>query len=148
MTKPISINFKRFDTTIPLPVFKTKGAVAADMYSRLDVDIQPHQIAYIPLNVAVEIPDGYCIFLIARSSTHKLGIRSVNGIGVFDNDFCGDDDEYQFIVQNFTDKPVHIEKGSRIAQILLIKKENFIINEVNNFCHHPTRGGIGSTGIK
>jgi dUTP pyrophosphatase len=148
MTKTISINFKRFDKSIPLPVFKTKGAVAADMYSRLDVDIAPNEIAYIPLNVAIEIPEGYCIFLISRSSTHKFGIRSVNGIGIFDNDFCGDDDEYKFIVQNFTDKPVHIEKGSRVAQILLVKKENFIINELDNFKHNPTRGGIGSTGQK
>lgn len=146
--KAISINFKRFDKTIPLPVFKTRGAVAADMYSRTDVDIAPNEIAYIPLNVAIEIPEGYCIFLIARSSTHKFGIRSVNGIGVFDNDFCGDGDEYQFIVQNFTDKSVHIEKASRIAQILLVKKENFNINEIDNFKHHPTRGGIGSTGVK
>lgn len=146
--KAISINFKRFDKTIPLPVFKTKGAVAADMYSRLDVDIAPNEIAYIPLNVAIEIPAGHAILQFARGSTHKLGIKAVNGVGVFDRDYCGDDDEYHFIAQNFTNHPVHIQKATRICQIMLIKTDDFVINELDNFKHNPTRGGIGSTGVK
>jgi dUTP pyrophosphatase len=146
--KTISINLKRFDKSIPLPVFKTKGAVAADMYSRLDVDIAPNEIAYIPLNVAIEIPPGYCILQFARSSTHKLGLKPVNGVGVYDRDYCGDGDEYHFIAQNFTDHPVHIEKATRICQIMLIKTDNFIIKELDSFKHHPTRGGMGSTGVK
>jgi len=146
--KTTSINFKRFDKTLPPPEFKTKGAVAADVSSRVDLDFAPGEIKLVPLNVAMEIPEGYCMFLISRSSTYKLGIRSVNGIGVFDNDFCGDNDEFHFIAQNFTDHPIHLEKGMRIAQILLIKKENFSLKEVDNLSHHPTRGGIGSTGVK
>ena len=57
----MKLNLKRFDKTLPLPVHKTAGAVAVDLCARLDVDIDPKQIAYIPLNVAIKIPDGYFI---------------------------------------------------------------------------------------
>ena len=145
--KTTSINFKRFDKTIPLPVFKTKGAVAADMYCRITVTIQPHTIAYIPQNVAIEIPKDHFIMMTSRSSTHKLGIMQTNSVGIFDRDFCGDNDEYVYIAYNFTDKSVTIEKGSRIAQIICLPYKSFEIIEKSKL-HSPTRGGIGSTGVK
>ena len=147
MTKTISINFKRFDKNLPLPVFKTKGAVAADMYCRTSVTIPPHQIAYIPQNVAIEIPENHFIIMSSRSSAHKLGIMQANSIGIFDQDFCGNDDEYVYIAYNFTDKEITIEKGTRIAQIICLPYKTFQVIEKNKF-KSPTRGGIGSTGVK
>jgi dUTP pyrophosphatase len=143
----MKIKFKRFDKSLPLPVHKTPGSVAVDLYSRLDVVIDPHQIAYIPMNVAVQIPDGYFVMMVPRSSTHKMGIKSINGAGIFDRDFCGDNDEYNFIAYNFTDSQVKIEKGTRVCQLLLIKCENFEIDEVEEM-NNADRGGIGSTGLK
>jgi len=143
----MKIKIKRFDKSLPLPVHKTSGAVAVDLYSRLDVDIQPKEIAYIPMNVAIKIPDGYFVLLASRSSTHKLGIQSINGIGVIDRDYCGNDDEYHFAVRNFTTSPVHIDKGTRLCQLLLIKCENFDFDEVDEM-EDVSRGGFGSTGVK
>jgi len=145
--KTTSINFKRFDKTIPLPVFKTKGAVAADLYCRTTVTIEPHSLAYIPQNIAIEIPQNHFIMMISRSSTHKLGIMQANSVGIFDQDFCGNDDEYVYIAYNFTDKPVTVDKGSRIAQIICLPYKSFEIIEKTKL-HSPTRGGIGSTGVK
>lgn len=138
---------KRFDKSLPLPVHKTSGAVAVDLCSRLDVDIQPSEIAYIPMNVAIKIPDGYFILLVSRSSTHKIGIESVNGAGVMDRDYCGNEDEYHFAVRNFTNQPVHITKGDRLCQLVLIKCETFNFTEVDSM-PDPTRGGFGTTGVK
>lgn len=143
----MKIKIKRFDKTLPLPVHKTPGSVAIDLYSRLEVTIEPHQIGYIPMNVALEIPDNYFVMMVARSSTHKMGIMSANGAGIFDRDFCGDNDEYSFIVYNYTDQPVTVEKGTRACQLLLIKCENFEINEVDQM-KNSDRGGIGTTGNK
>ena len=143
----MKLKIKRFDKSLPLPVHKTKGAVAVDLYSREEVTVEPHQLNYVPMNVAIEIPDGYFILMAPRSSTHKLGITGVNGVGIFDRDFCGDNDEYRFIAYNFTDKPVTIEKGTRLCQLLLIKCENFEFEEVEAM-GNSDRGGIGSTGIK
>ena len=85
--------------------------------------------------------------MVPRSSTHKLGLMAVNSIGIFDRDYCGDNDEYGFISLNYTDNPVFIEKGTRLCQLLLIKCENFEFDETDKM-NAPDRGGIGSTGVK
>jgi len=138
---------KRFDKSLPLPLHKTPGAVAVDLCSRLDMDIQPKEIAYIPMNVALKIPDGYFVLLAPRSSTHKMGIQGINGVGIMDRDYCGDNDEYHFAVRNFTDAPVHINKGDRLCQLVLIKCETFEFDEVDSM-PDPSRGGFGTTGVK
>jgi len=143
----MKLKIKRFDKTLPLPMHKTNGAVAVDLCSRIDIDIKPKEIAYIPMNVAIKIPDGYFILLASRSSTHKLGIQGINGIGVIDRDYCGNEDEYNFAVRNFTDSTVHIEKGTRLCQLVLIKCENFEFNEVDDM-ESASRGGFGTTGVK
>lgn len=132
---------KRFDKTLPLPVHKTPGAVAVDLCSRIDLDIQPKEIAYIPMNVAIKIPDGYFVLLAPRSSTHKIGIQGINGVGIMDRDYCGDEDEYHFAVRNFTDKSVHINKGDRLCQLVLIKCETFDFDEVDSM-PNQSRGGL------
>lgn len=143
----MKIKIKRFDKTLPLPIHKTAGAVAADLCCRLDIDIKPKEIVYIPMNVAIQIPDNYFILQAPRSSTHKMGLIGINGVGIFDRDYCGDKDEYQFAAYNFTDNPVHIEKGTRLTQLVLIKCENFDVEEVES-TESSDRGGFGTTGKK
>ena len=143
----MKLKIKRFDKTLPLPVHKTSGAVAVDLYSRLNFTVEPKKISVIPMNVAIQIPDGYFVMMVSRSSTHKMGLMLVNSAGIFDRDFCGDNDEYNFLGYNFTDQLVTIEKGTRLCQLLLIKCENFEFEEVDKM-DAPDRGGIGSTGIK
>ena len=143
----MKLKIKRFDKSLPLPVHKTAGAVAIDLCARTDFTIESHQFGYIPMNVAIEIPDGYFILMAPRSSTHKLGLMGLNGVGVFDRDFCGDNDEYHFIAYNFTDSSVSIEKGTRLCQLLLIKCENFDFQEVDKM-ESVNRGGFGTTGVK
>ncbi len=143
----MKLKIKRFDKSLPLPVHKTAGAVAVDLYSRLKVTISPKEISYIPMNVAIKIPDGYFILMAPRSSTHKLGLVGLNGVGIFDRDYCGDNDEYHFIVYNFSDHSVTIDKGTRLCQLLLIKCQHFDFDEVDSISK-ISRGGIGSTGVK
>ena len=143
----MQIKIKRFDKTLPLPVHKTAGSAAVDLCSRIDVEIKPKEIAYIPMNVAVEIPKGYFVMLVTRSSTHKLGLMSINGIGVMDQDYCGDNDEYHFAAYNFTDHIVKVGKGTRLTQIVLVKYEKFDIEEVAKM-ENFDRGGFGTTGVK
>jgi len=143
----MKVKIKRFDKSLPLPTHKTKGSVAVDLAAREDITIKSHQIAYIPLNVAIKIPDGYFIMMAPRSSLHKMGLMGANGVGVFDRDYCGDSDQYHLIAYNFTDKDVSIEKGTRLCQLLLIKCENFDFEEVDKM-DNVDRGGIGSTGVK
>ena len=141
------VEIKRFDKTIPLPEYKTQGAAAFDFCSRIAVEILPNTLAYVPLNVAIEVPLGYFLLLVARSSTHKKGLWMANGVGIMDPDFSGDDDEYKAIYYNFSDETVIIEKGERIAQGLIIKREAVEWHEVEKM-ENTTRGGFGTTGNK
>lgn len=143
----MQIKIKRFDKSLPLPAYKTAGAVCIDLCARVDTTIEPHQVGYIPLNVAFEIPTGCWIMIAARGSTHKQGIMPVHGIGIGDVDFCGDNDEYLFPALNFTDKIVTIEKGARIAQAMVVKYEKMELVEVDHL-QNLDRGGFGTTGVK
>ncbi len=140
------VKIKRFDKEVPLPVHKTQEAAAFDLHARTAVEIPAKEFKYIPLNVAVETPPGYFLLLVARSSTHKKGIWMANGVGIGDPDFSGDGDEYSAVYYNFTDKPVLIEKGERIAQGLIVKREAVQWQEVDQM-PNKTRGGWGTTGI-
>ena len=142
---PKVIKIKRFNKSLPLPEYKTGGAAGFDLYTRETVTIKPGELALVPLNVAIEVPKGHVILLIARSSTRKFGLTMINGVGVMDSDYIGDEDEYHFSAQNFTKKTVTIEKGTRIAQGVLIKYERAKWREVTNL-GNKTRGGFGSTG--
>lgn len=143
----MKVKIKRFDKSLPLPDYQSPGAVAFDLYARLATTVPAQTVGYIPLNVSIEIPAGHFALMAARSSLHKRGLMAANGIGVFDLDFRGDEDEYVFAAYNFTKKPVIIEKGERIAQLLFIKTDRIEIEEVKKM-GHPTRGGFGSTGTK
>lgn len=141
----MQVRIKRFDKEIPLPEYKTENAAAFDLYARTGVEIPAKGFKYIPLNVAVETPPGHFLMLVARSSTHKKGIWMANGVGIGDPDFSGDADEYSAVYYNFTDKSVLVEKGERIAQGLIVKREAVQWQEVD-VMENKTRGGWGTTG--
>lgn len=141
------IRIKRFDKNISLPQYHSEQAAAFDLRSRETVTIPSHEVGYIPLNVALDPPDGHFFLLVARSSTHKKGLMLVNGIGIGDPDFCGDEDEYNAAYFNFTDKQVLVERGERIAQGLFVKFERAEWDEVDSL-DNKSRGGFGSTGHK
>lgn len=139
------LHFKRFDSTLPLPEYKTAGAAAFDLYARIEVTIEPHAVGYVPLNIALELPEDHFALLAARSSLHKKGLTMANGIGIGDYDYRGDNDEYQAALLNFSDKKVLIEKGERIVQMLILRRDRCQLVEKVSFSSKD-RGGFGSTG--
>lgn len=143
----MKIKIKRFDKEIPLPQYKTEGAVALDLSAREDVTIQPGEIKLIPLNVAIELPKGYFILLVNRSSTYKMGITCVNGVGIGDYDYRGDSDEYMFPALNYTKEVVTIEKETRCCQMLILPIQQIEMEEVDRL-ENTNRGGFGTTGTK
>ncbi|MBU6388908.1 dUTP diphosphatase [Patescibacteria group bacterium] len=147
MSKSQKILIKQFDTTLPLPCYKTTGAAAFDLAVRQDVEIAPHSTGIVPLNVAIKPPDGHWALLAARSSLWKRGLMLANGLGIMDQDYCGNEDEYRAVVYNFTAEVVRIEKGDRIAQVVILPYAQWPIETVENL-DSPSRGGFGTTGIK
>ena len=141
----MKIRIKRFNKDLPLPEHKTEKAAAFDLIARETIEIKPKEIAYIPLNNVIEAPDGFFLLIAARSSTHKKGLFLANGIGIVDPDYSGDEDELKAAYFNFTDKPVIVERGERIAQGTFVKIEKADWQEVD-VLGNKTRGGFGTTG--
>ncbi len=140
------VRIRRIDKTLPLPEYKTAGAVAFDLSARVATTILPRGIAYVPLNVALEPPDGHMVLLAARSSLHKKGLMLANGVGIMDKDFSGNGDEYHAALYNFTDKPVSVERGERVVQGIFKPYEKAEWEEVEDL-DNQTRGGFGTTGF-
>lgn len=145
MNKKIKI--RRIDKSIPLPAYKTQGAVAFDLSSREEKVIKPKEIIYVPLNVNIKNPKSCAIIMAPRSSLHKMGLTLINNIGIFDEDFCGNNDEYNAAIYNFSDQPVTIEVGTRIVQAMVVPIEKVDFEEVEDM-ESGDRGGFGSTGQK
>ncbi len=143
----MKVRIKRIDHSLPLPSYATGGSVAIDLCAREDALVPARAIAKIPMNVIIEVPIGYMLVVVPRSSTpQKKGISIPHGIGVIDQDFCGPKDEVNLLVFNFTDAPVAVQKGERIGQAVFVKIEKPEMVEVDTAPLARTRGGFGATG--
>ena len=139
------VKITRIDESLPLPEYKTEGAVAFDLYARNQTRIAPGESVRIPSNVIIQTPPGYLLLLAARSSlSKKRGLMLANGIGVIDQDFCGPEDEIQLAIINVGSETHVIERGERIVQGTMIKIERAQWEESE--IDAQTRGGFGTTG--
>lgn len=140
------VEIHRIDETLPLPTYASHGAVGFDIITRETTVVEPGNIALIPGNVIVKVPEGYALLIVPRSSMpRKKGLVCPHSIGVIDCDYHGEKDEILVQVKNVTNEPVTVERGERIAQGLFVKVDKAEWREVDNH-GAPTRGGFGSTG--
>lgn len=143
----MKIRITRIEKDLPLPEYQTAGAVAFDMYARTSMTVPPGELALIPSNLIVEVPQGFVLLIASRSSTpKKKGLLPPHGIGVLDQDYHGPEDEAKILVYNFSDKPANVERGERIAQGLIVPVEKAEFEEVEKI-KEESRGGFGSTGV-
>ena len=143
---PKTVSIKRLDKSIPMPEFQTHGSVGFDIPASKQVTIEPNEIALIPTNLVIKVPENFMLMLVSRSSTpRKKGLLKPHSIGIIDQDYCGDTDELKIQVYNFTKQTVTIEPGDRIAQGIFVPvlKPSFIEVESHST---QSRGGFGSTG--
>jgi len=146
LMQPLEATIKRIDKDLPLPTYATAGSVGFDLFCREDTEIAPRTIELIPANVIVHIPQGYMLMLTLRSSTPiRKGLLIPNGVGIIDQDYCGEGDELRVQVFNFREAAVLIKRGERIAQGIFIPIARAAWNEVDEM--GKGRGGFGSTGI-
>ena len=116
-----------------------------DLRARETVHLKQGEYKQIPLNVAIELPKGYEALVLPRSSTfERYGVICVNSMGVIDNSYCGDNDEWKFPV--LATRRATIPKGERICQFRIVANQpQLILSEVEHL-HNADRGGFGSTG--
>jgi len=140
----MKVKIKRLDNSLPLPAYQTSGAVAFDLYSRLDLEVAPQTLERVPTNIIVQVPQGYMLEIKDRSSTLKRKGLLVS-TGYIDEDYCGENDEILLQVYNISKETVKIEKGERIGQGAFVKIEQGQWEEVEKMSDQ-SRGGFGSTG--
>lgn len=150
----MKIKIKYFDNAKELNMIE-KGNWC-DLYANKDMFIPEGERAMIPLGIAMELPEGYEAHVVPRSSTFKTwGIIQTNHIGIIDNSYCGDNDQWFYPAyclepKNFIDNQYGtlIRKGDKIAQFRIIEVQPKLEFEKVESLGNKDRGGFGSTGSK
>lgn len=116
-----------------------------DLRCAVDIELKAGEYKAIPLGVCIKVPSGYESIVAPRSSTFKhYGILAANSIGVIDESYCGDDDQWHFLA--FATRDCFVPKNTRICQFRIIQHQPSLkIVEVSEM-GVASRGGIGSTG--
>lgn len=116
-----------------------------DLRAAKDIELKQGEFALIPLGVAMELPKGYEAHVVPRSSTFKnFGIIQTNHMGVIDETYCGDNDQWFFPAYALRDTSIHI--GDRICQFRIMEHQPAVEFEEARTLDHEDRGGHGSTG--
>lgn len=116
-----------------------------DLRAGEDVFIKAGQFKAIPLGIAMELPKGYEALVAPRSSTFKrYRVLLANSIGIIDESYKGDNDEWHFLA--YATEDTSILRDERICQFRIIKHQPGIkLVEVKSL-GNADRGGVGSTG--
>jgi dUTP pyrophosphatase len=119
----MKIPTKRFDKKLPLPKYE-KGAAGFDFIIRENATIKPKETQALKSNLAMEIPEGYFLMIIPRSSTAlRTGLTMPNSVGVIDSFYNGSENEMHLLFYNSTGKDVKVKKGDKLAQGIIFKYE-------------------------
>ena len=146
MTK---ILIKRLSKEVTIPKYETDGSSGLDLAAYIDkkIEIKPGKSEIIPTGLAVAIPKNFEIQIRPRSGlAAKNQISVLNTPGTIDADYRG---ELKVILINLSDKVFVVEKGLRIAQMVLCPVVKATLKEVTELENTKrSSGGFGSTGIK
>lgn len=125
-----------------LPQRANPTDAGADLMSTENLEIYPGEQKLVDTGVAVKIPEGYAGFVFNRSSQGKKGITIPHSVGVIDADYRGN---IKVILKNLSEDPYKIERGDRIAQLVVMPVVLADFEDIWNDTERGT-GGFGSTG--
>ena len=145
----MKVKIKKLHEGAVLPTYGTEYSAGADLYLLGDdpVTVAPHETKLLKTGISVEIPEGYCGLIFARSGlASKRGLAPANKVGVIDADYRG---EVMVALHNHSEKDAVVDGGERIAQLAIvpfIKAEFELADELSST--ERGEGGFGSTGRK
>ena len=145
----MKVRIKKLDEGAILPTYGTEYSAGADLYALIDgaVEIAPHETVLLHTGISIEIPEGYCGLIFARSSLGtKRGLAPANKVGVIDADYRG---EVRVALHNHSEITAKVENGERVAQLAIVpflKAEFELAQELSDTVRGM--GGFGSTGSK
>ena len=143
----LDVALKRIDPGLPVPKRIRAGDAAADLPSAIDLVLEPGQRSLVPTGFAIAVPQGHCGLILPRSGlAAKHGITVLNSPGLIDPGYRG---ELKVILVNLGQESVPIERGQRIAQLLVLETPGLRLIETAELPVAPDeRGelGFGSSG--
>ena len=146
MTK---ILIKRLSKEVSLPKYETAGSSGMDLAANIvgNISIDPGKTAIIPTGLALSVPKGFEVQIRPRSGlAAKQKISVLNTPGTIDSDYRG---EIKVILINQGQETFKVEKGLRIAQMVVCPVEQAQIKEVEDLSETKRgKGGFGSPGSK
>jgi dUTP pyrophosphatase len=144
----IRIEIKRLrpNSQLPLPAYMTEGAAGMDLCADIESDrrLAPMERAILPTGFAICLPPGFEAQIRPRSGLAlKQGLTLVNSPGTIDSDYRG---EIQVIAINLGSEPIVVQRGQRIAQMVVQRVARVQWREVHELAASRRRdGGFGHT---
>ena len=143
----MKVAVKKLSSDAVLPSLGSAYAAGADLYSIEELTLAPGETKLVHTGLAMEIPVGYGGFIFARSGlATKKGLAPANKVGVVDADYRG---EIMVALHNHGTQPQTVEKGERVAQMVLmpfLAAEYFEAEELSDTARGD--GGFVSSGRK
>lgn len=145
--KKMNIKIKYFaDDMEPLTYIDGKSDWI-DLRAAQDMTIAAGTYVAIPLGIGMKLPVGYEAHVVPRSSTFKnFGLLQTNSMGVIDETYCGDNDQWHFPAYATRDTVIH--KNDRICQFRIMEHQPTIEFTPVEHLADESRGGFGSSGIR
>lgn len=143
----IVLPIKRLNPTVELPSYAYQGDAGLDLRSAESFTLQPFERKMVSTGLAIAIPKGYAGFVQPRSGLAiKQGLSIVNTPGLIDAHYRG---ELKIIAINLDpNTPISIQKGDRIAQLVVQAVPNVVLTEVGELdATDRGAGGFGSSGV-
>ena len=143
----IVLPIKRLDKSVQLPAYAYQGDAGLDLRSSEDVSLAPFERRLISTGLAIAIPEGYAGFVQPRSGLAlREGLSMANTPGLIDSHYRG---ELKVCAINLdSEKTIHIERGERIAQLVIKKVPAVTLSEVEELDETDRgTGGFGSSGF-
>ena len=130
---------------LPLWAYQTAGSAGLDLYAAAGVDVEPGQWKLVPTGFAMELPPGTVGDIRARSGRAlRDGLTVLQGVGTVDADYRG---EVKVLLVNLGPSPLRIERGERIAQLVVLSVSHVDVVETDALAESDrSTGGFGSTG--
>ena len=138
------IKIKKLDSEAKLPCYACSGDAGMDFYSNEEVVLLPNERRLVSTGISMVIPTGYVGLIWDKSGlAFKHGLKTM--AGVIDSGYRG---EIKILVHNLSKENYLVEKGKKIAQMLIQPVEQRRIIEIENL-EDSSRGdgGFGSTGL-
>lgn len=142
-----TIRIKYFDPELERLDYIDGKSDWIDLRCARRTELKAGEFRLIPLGVAMQLPKGYEAHIAPRSSTFKKwGILQVNSVGVVDESYCGDGDEWMMPV--YATRDTVLEFGDRICQFRIMEHQPKIEFAEVERLEGVDRGGFGSTGTR